>query len=301
MQPTGKSVPRSVSATDSGGDQEIICISEQKAIGVWLELQVQNGTMSRVDADRAWKAIDGSARAFVDYFPAAKDAGIAAYIQRDFGKSFGKVRVQTYRGKPHYIFKGRPGLRKIVTGTRYGASNAKLISWGIGKQGLKSSATRGGILSVLLVTAFNVTDYIMNDKATLSQFFANMTVDLGVVAASTGIGLAAGALVAGTAISAIALGPLIVVIGVTVVASLALSYAAEKLKLKEHLTNAIDAAVARANQMIEDTKKAWYQWALDITGDVIDYVIDSFVDYVADQFRRATRRYFGGQQWLILK
>ncbi|MGF1463236.1 MAG: hypothetical protein ACFB2Z_08720 [Maricaulaceae bacterium] len=129
-----------------------------------------------------------------------------------------------------------------------------------------------------------------------------MTVDLGAVAASTGIGLVAGSIAAGTAaISAVALGPLIVVVSVAFVTSLGLSYLAEKLKLTERLTTTIDAAIAKALERVEQRKRTWYPWAKDVTIEVFDYLIEFFVDCVADQFRHAARQYFSRHRWLIFQ
>ena len=48
------------------------------------------------------------------------------------GSIFGRYYVQISGGKQYIVFKGRAGLRQVLTGTRYLANNTKVMSMGVG-------------------------------------------------------------------------------------------------------------------------------------------------------------------------
>jgi len=287
-------------------EEEIIYLSLEEATKVWLSLQVKDRKITDREADKLWAKTknlwvgDGRAaiKIVVDYFSPAQDLGLVFVIAKDLGRHVGQTRIQNYRGVPYIIFKGNQRSRQILTASRYGLSNAKIISLGIGKEGVKNVARKGGIVSIVLVTVFNIADFVLNDQATLSSFTASMTVDVGIVVASTAAGLMAGAAVAGTALAAVAAGPLIVAVLVTVGVSIALGYLAERFQIKEKLTQALDGAYQQQVAQLKALKRAAESKAVDVTTSVLEYMLQTASKELLSSLKRSLRRRFGQSMWL---
>lgn len=129
-----------------------------------------------------------------DFAPAVKDSidDLAPALKK-LGIT-GKAYIKTYKGKQYVILKGYAGLRKILTGTRYLASNVKVVDLVIGTGRMAKSAVKSSALSVILVTADNVLKHVLEDKDLLSREFGfRMATDLTKSAVSAIIALAGGA------------------------------------------------------------------------------------------------------------
>ena len=105
-------------------------------------------------------------------------------------------------------------------------------------------------------------------------------------------------MVAGTAIAAVAAGPLIVVVLVTVGVSIALGWAAEQLQIKERITAALDAAYEWNVAKAKAIKKAAENKAVDITSNVLALMIETAAERMKNSLRRAIRRQLGDFRWL---
>jgi len=71
-----------------------------------------------VDVKNAWKDLKGKAEIGASYYASADDLRTLSKLVGDLGGFGTKAYVKTYGGKPHIILKGRPGLRRILTGTK---------------------------------------------------------------------------------------------------------------------------------------------------------------------------------------
>lgn len=111
---------------------------------------------------------------------------LAIEMQRG-GNILSSYKVVTYSGKANIIFQGYAGLRKDLTGTRYLASNPKVISMGIGKLGALKSITKGGVVTILISAGFHALDQMMKDEKTWHDLVGGMAVDMAIVAGSTAI------------------------------------------------------------------------------------------------------------------
>lgn len=305
-QPYGRNVKNNASMNITQ-DEEVIYLSLEEATKVWLSLQVKEGKISAADADKLWNSAksgwsgDGkvAAKAIADYFSPVQDLGLAIVVAKDLGRYVGKARIQNYRGVPYVIFKGNARSRQILTGTRYSLGNAKIVSLGIGKEGVRSAARKGGILSIVLVSAFNVIDFILNDKTTLSVFVASMAVDIGIVVASTAVGLAVGAAAAGvTLIAGLAVGPLLVVVGVTVLVSIGLGYLADKFQIKQKISAALDEAYDYKVAQLKGAKKKVENKVISITANIIEALAQRAANEFASRLSRAVKRRFGPIDWI---
>jgi len=287
-------------------DEEIIYLSLEEATKVWLSLQVKEGKINAAEADKLWESAktgwsgDGkvAAKAIADYFSPVQDLGLAAVIARDLGPYVGKAYLKDYAGKTHIIFKGNPRSRKILTGTRYTLSNSKIVSLGIGKEGVRNLSRKGGILSIVLVTAFNIADFALNDNVTLSHFIGAMVVDISIVVASAAIGaVVTTALVGAGIITSVVIGPIIAVVAITAIVAWGLGKVADKLKLKEKIVAALDAAYDLKVAQAKAIKNAAKNKAINITGNVIELLLESATNELKSRLRRATLQRLNGFEW----
>ncbi|ELR63137.1 hypothetical protein C942_04079 [Photobacterium marinum] len=113
--------------------------------------------------------------------------GAIALEMKRSGNTFAKYQIKIYKGKSNVIFKGYSGLRKHLTGTKYLASNPKVISFGIGKLGVKNAIKGGFITTIIISATFHAFEQMLNDQATWHDFIGGLAVDVGIAAISSGI------------------------------------------------------------------------------------------------------------------
>lgn len=89
---------------------------------------------------------------------------------------------------------GYAGLRRIVTGTRYGAAHPVMLHMGIGQQGLEAGIARGIRFCLVFSAIYRGLEWFFKDEYTFADFLGNITVDMAktalVAAASWGVGTA---------------------------------------------------------------------------------------------------------------
>ncbi|PQQ40459.1 hypothetical protein C6H65_15125 [Photorhabdus luminescens] len=91
------------------------------------------------------------------------------------------IKATEYVGKDgnRYIkISGYAGVRKIITASRYKASNMKVISMGIGQKGLNSGIVKGMKFSIFFSAAYRTIELMFKDEYTLADFLGNIAVDL---------------------------------------------------------------------------------------------------------------------------
>jgi len=106
---------------------------------------------------------------------------------------------------------------------------------------LNKLPVKGGLLGIIIVSALNVANFIMNDSYTLSHFIGDMVTDVAVIAASAAAGYAVGAIMIATgAVAAFTVGPLVVAALVTFFVGTTLGALADKYGISAKITNAMD-------------------------------------------------------------
>lgn len=164
---------------------------------------------------------------------------------------------------------------------------------GLGKAGAIHAAKTGGILSVVLLSAYRVIDYFLTDQATLSQLIGSLATDVVKVGIATGASIAAasGLVAAGFTI---AVGPIFAV----VVIGLGVSWALGIIDTRYGIT---DAVIAGLDEMGDDINAYYIQVKKDIkkttdaaASSVIDYAIETaqimFIDMVRHQIDKFLSR-----------
>lgn len=125
----------------------------------------------------------------------------------------GSYYVKAYKGTQYVILKGIPDIRPLLKGTRYLATNPKVVRLGIGPLAASSALKANFILSMTMFTAADIAAVLMGDPMTLSQLMGNAIFNAasGIAGAVAQIGVGAvatwaGWTVAPTVLAGIAVG-----------------------------------------------------------------------------------------------
>lgn len=227
-----------------------------------------NGRQETVKA--AWQKIKGKVGVGASYYASADDAFTMAKLIGDLGGIGARAYIKNYGGKPHIVIKGHAGLRTVLTGTKYGIKNPKVISMGLGRAGAINSAKVGGIITVVLLSLYRVADYFLTDQATLTQLIGTLATDVVKVGIATGASILT-ATVAGAA--TLAVGPIVAVVLMGLGMSMLLEYADNRLGITNRVVSGLDEMADKAENNIAQTKKQ----ALNAAGRAVNEVIDCAV------------------------
>ncbi len=196
-------------------DDEIVTeLSENEQIIQMVSLE---------DLVKEWELHKSNLKTIAAYYAPAMDANDARNLIQEFGIKTNQLVLKVYKGKRYVIFKGPPGLRKILKGTRYLQNNPKVVRMAIGPKGIIKSAKGGFIITAVLSVGIEVFDYLIRDEATLSQLFGTVTSDLVKIGLSSIDGVVAGIAVgSATVIGSVAGAPLIAAIAVGIATGIVL-------------------------------------------------------------------------------
>ena len=256
-------------AAQKANSHEIIVVSVDQLGAVIQELPDNTKT---ADIKSTWGRLSGAGGLAANHYSTVGDVVTLARLVKDLGGLKGikvEAYVKNYAGKPHIIIKGYPGLRKIFTATKYGITHPKVLAMGLGYAAAKGVARAGGMLTVVLMTGYRVIDYVLTDKATLSQLIGRLATDIVKIGITVGLSIATAAGVG--LLTSVAIGPLFAVIVIGVAGSWALEELDAKFGITENLINAIE----------ERTR-----YAINGAGKSASTVVRGSVDYVVDTARR---------------
>ncbi|WP_020158424.1 hypothetical protein [Methylobacter marinus] len=233
---------------------------------------------------QAWQQIKGKVEFGVSYYASADDFITLSKLVGDLGGFTTQAYIKTYGGKPHIILKGYPGLRKILTGTKYGIKHPKVITMGLGRAGAINAARSGGIISVVLISSYRVADYFLTDQATLSQLIGSLATDVVKIGIATGASIAAASLVVGMGIVA-AVGPILAVVVVGVGVSMILTELDDHYGITDRVIEALDELGENANSYIENVNSYIVKSRQNIRNTAND-TVESIIDYAIDSARQ---------------
>ena len=245
-----------------------------------------NGNKQSVQV--AWQKIKGSVGLGANYDASTTDAAVMARLVSDLGGVGARAYIKTYSGKPHIILKGNAGLRTVLTGTKYGIKNPKVISMGLGKAGALAAAKQGGILTVVLLSAYRVADYFLTDQATLNQLIGTLATDVVKVGIVTG---AAILIASSTVIATFAVGPIVAVVLVGVGVSMLLDSADNRLGITNRVIAGLDDMSDNAGNYIAQKKRQALNTVGKTVDEVIDYAMDSAREIAVIWVRKTLREY----------
>jgi len=222
---------------------------------------------------KSWDKLKVKAEVGASYTASAGDAVLLTKLVGDLGGVGVKAYVKTYGGKPHIILKGKPGLRKILSGTKYGIKNPKVVTMGLGKVGAVNAAKMGGILSVVLITGYRVIDYFITDKATLTKLIGYLAVDIVKIGIATGASIAAAHIA--FAMTSVAIGPIFAVLIIGTAITLGLNTLDNKYKISANVVIGLDELNEKIANKIAASKDNIIQVKNELINSVIDYTIES--------------------------
>jgi hypothetical protein len=267
-------------------NQQIFVLDRDNVMRLWLTDQVAARKLTQAEADVLWRRYSSETRFVANYFAVADDMALITKLIRDLRTPLGRVYFKQYGGKTHIVLKSSPGLRQILTGTRYGVQNPKVIGMGLGRAGVIKSAKGGTIITVFLLTAWNIADYVMRDEATLGQLLGAVAMDITKAAVGGAVGAAAGALVVGTVVGTFALGPLVVAVAVGIGVGLALDWLDNRFQLTVKLQRLLDDALTRFQAEVERQRQGLLDRGAQAVGALVDGLIDLAVTTAANEVRR---------------
>ena len=236
----------------------------------------------------AWQKIKGKVGVGASYYASADDVVTMTKLIGDLGGIGARAYIKNYGGKPHIILKGHAGLRTILTGTKYGIKNPKVVSMGLGKAGAITAAKQGGILTVVLLSAYRVTDYFLTDQATLSQLIGTLATDIVKVGIAIAASIGAAVVMGGFTL---AVGPILAVVAVGFGVSMLLEYADNSLGITNRVIAGLDELGESASNYINDQKQRAINAAGQAASQIIDHAIESAQALVINWAQNKLREY----------
>ncbi len=242
----------------------------------------------KASVQSTWQKIKGKVGVGASYYASADDAVTMAKLIGDLGGVGTRAYIKSYGGKPHIILQGHAGLRSILTGTKYGIKNPKVISMGLGKAGAVAAAKQGGILTVVLLSTYRVADFFLTDQATLSQLIGTLATDVVKVGIATGAAI----LVASSAVAAtFAVGPIVAVVVVGLGVSMLLDFADKRLGITNRVIVGLDEVGGNVENYIAQKNRQALNTVGNAIGEVIDHAVESARSIAVTWARKTLRQY----------
>ncbi|OWK32513.1 hypothetical protein [Sphingomonas mucosissima] len=262
---------------------QVVVADRDMLVRMWLTEAVATGKMTQAVADKHWNDYSDNWHTLANYFSAGGDAMLIRKLVQETGIR-GRCYFKTYNGKLHVVFKGYPGLRRVLTGTKYGAIHPKVVGLGIGKAGVAKSAKGGTIVSVVLLTAWNIVDYVIRDDATLGQMLGGIAGDVSKALVAGGVGYAAAATAVAMGMT-LAAGPLVIAVVVGVGVGWGLDALDKKYRFTERLQKQLDEGIAELGRQKQALAARGRNTAFRAAGNVIDLIRDAAIAEAKRQMR----------------
>ena len=170
------------------------------------------------------------------------DIRVANQLIEELGLT-GKAVIKEIQGKSYVVLKGYPGLREKLTGTRYLASNPKVVDLAIGTKRVSGTMISGARLSIFIAVPMTVLQFLVNEQSTLLRLVGTIASDLVKIGLSTIIASAAG--MAAGAITTVAAGPIVAAIAFGIATAVTLEYLDRTFGVTDALVNAMEEAKKR--------------------------------------------------------
>lgn len=168
----------------------------------------------------------------------------------------------------YIIIKGYAANRgSALQGTRYLATNPKMLQLGLGMKSLQGVAKGGFILGVVVSSGIEIADFMFNDEKTMYDLVGG----IGVEAVKGGLGalVAYGAAAMVATMTTVAVAPLIVMAVAAVAVGIGLNYVDSKFNIKGQVIAALKATpgtVAQGVYYINTQAQSW----IDQAGEAIE-------------------------------
>ncbi|WP_127960495.1 hypothetical protein [Serratia microhaemolytica] len=171
-------------------------------------------------------------------------------------RAFG-ITATEYRdkqGRGYIKISGYPGVRKILTGTRYSIKNKKILNIGIGTKGIENGIISGARFCLIFSAAYRAVELMLKDDYSLTDFFVNLSIDAAKLAVSVGVAWGAKAIATGLMVA----GGEVIVIGVLIFAAgFAVTVALDWLDKHYHISETIIKTFKSYHEN-ENHQLSWY-------------------------------------------
>jgi len=251
------------------------------------------GTLS--EAQATWSELKGKIEFGANYYATGSDIMLLRKLVSDLGSVTTKAYIKTYAGKPHIILKGYPGLRNVLTGTRYGIAHPKVITMGLGKTAVTTAVKSGGLLTVFLLTGYRIVDYFLTDQFTLSQLIGRLATDVVKVGVTVGASIAFASIIAGSTL-ALAIGPLVVAIVIGLAVSFGLTWIDDYYGITDSVVAGLDEMGNDVDGYMKQIRQNTRQQIDTAVDSVFDYAIESAQRIFVNMARHYTNRFFRNRQ-----
>ncbi|MGK9170916.1 hypothetical protein KXR53_31760 [Inquilinus limosus] len=176
-----------------------------------------------------------------------RDSTVAATLMRELGVT-GSYYFREVSGETYVIFRGYPGQRTVLQGTRYLDRNPLMLRFGISKPILGVAMLSNVIFNIVAYTTIEVLRFLVSDEQSLSRMLASIVTNVSIGLIATATAVLAASFVSGTVV--------ILAIGVPLAAGLAVGaafgYAADALGISERLAELMErTGMAVENGLVE--------------------------------------------------
>jgi hypothetical protein len=186
---------------------------------------------------------------------AANDFYLERHILRDFGFK-GKFYVKTTNGKQYLIFRGYKGLRKWYSGTRYKATNPKVVDLTV--KGALKSGLKGNGVTIIIVGAIDFFDWLYSkeNEHELSVLCASLAMDSLKVVVSNIIAAGAVSFILAIFVSSVSALPVCVVVVGTIIIGAVIAVGIDFIDYKIGATNYMKNQCRPAESFL---KESWQE------------------------------------------
>ena len=260
-------------------EAEVHYLDFDNALKIWVEMKVEAAEVSEEAAEAlraGWLEGSGFAPAVKTFLPPTLGAVTPARVVADL-KRGGTVhaRLVSRGGTDYIVFRGNHRLRRLITGTRYRLDNTRVVKMGFGRAGAKMAARGNVLISVFVCGGINGARWMVEHDYTWRNFVADMTVDLGVAVLSAAVGLA---VILSSGAAAVAVGPVLIAVGVSLLAGIGLGLLADHLKLSEKILRVLESSKVSYDKGTWDGSPVYYEHeAVRLPGEVERIRLDRLI------------------------
>lgn len=216
---------------------------------------------------------------------AAWDLKNTAVFVRDMNGLGTKVRYMVRNGKTYVVLSGYPGLRKTLNAPRYGIQNAKLVSMGIGKYGVRGSSIKALKWSCYVAVAIEVAEWVFADEHVMSDLVGGIGVELVKAGIASAVGYAVAMAVGSMATFAAA--PVILAAAVVFVVGVGLN----ELDLHYGIKSSVKAGLRYAVDQIEYLHQQATQISAEDLKKYAQEKVSNLASEVADSLYNEAKRW----------
>lgn len=198
--------------------------------------QVADDLMGGVDKFFSYRAAPGNIKDGLDGFRSLSKLTTYYNPAQELVFNFSAIRIKAIEykvgGKTYIKITGYPALRRILNGTRYGASHPQMLEMAIGKRGLYNSLKNGVKYCIYLSLAWRAIELIFKSDYDLVDFLVDISMDAAKAVVS---GVVIGVMVTG--VLAIFSVPIVVTTGIIVILGISLNIVLNKIDDANGLSN----------------------------------------------------------------